>query len=200
MFRKSTLPPTALASWSASVVQEASNAHNLTVGIVSGHRNPTDRRVLDQLARSFALSGTTPGGPQSQLLVIRLRYDLGNAGDREASDGEIELSRPLKSPLGSWSVVDVVPPRTRKGLDELPNRIAHALPDWKRAYKIIVIDLGSVGSHLSRQLGYLCDAAYIVLGPEGCGAPDWLRLQIANHEQSGSHIVGTLTVAYAPAA
>ena len=184
-----------LSAWVLQLELEARGAQNLTLGIANGDRHPIDRRVLDQLARSLT-GGANGGLPQGKLLIVRLRdeSETPSVGRRSVAYGQVSLS-----PLGSWYVVDLQQD-TRGNQGDAAKRVAAELPQWKQQYRLILIDLGSLGGSTSRELGYFCDGSYIVLGPESCAAPEWLRLQIGRHDQAGSQVCGTITVAAKQAA
>ena len=191
--KSSVAPPSDLSGWVLQVELEARGTQNITLGIANGHRHPTDRRVLDHLARGLT-SAATPTILYGKLLIVRLRDDLAEYALGRAGQGDTTLVA-SPSPLGGWDVIDLAVSRIAKQRAEVTQFIARALPTWKQQYKLILVDLGSLGDSISRQLGFLCDGSYVILGPESCGAPEWLRLQIGRHSQAGSQVCGTITVA-----
>lgn len=170
---------------------EVQSAVCLTVGLLSGSRNDNDRRTIDclvhEIAEQFAEQHT-----DGRMLLIRLE----TAGHRDALGGSFErIPLAHRSPLGPWS--EVVLPVSNKPLsadnwyiDQLPEW----LPVWKDAFRLILVDLGSIGGTPSRVVGRLCDSCYVLLGPKWCASHEWIMQQIAWHSQSGSSVCGTLLV------
>lgn len=184
-----------LEGWLQQISLEIHGTPNLTLGIASGDRELLDRRVLDLLARKLVQPQTFDSRAE-KLLVVRVRFDLVGARTSLAmGEKRQSLPSPQPSPLGGWCYVDLIPSHRRQDT-ELTQQISRGLPGWKQKFRLILIELGSLGSPLSRSLGFLCDGSYIVLGPDSCGSPLWLRQNIDLHLCSGSQISGLITAGF----
>ncbi len=183
--------------WSQSIADQARSSRSMTVGLMSGSRQSTDRRALDQLARqvSRAVSATRL---DPRMLLVRLDIQVPSKLARLA-DGEQRVPEVKASPLGRWSLVEVPMPVLATApwtLEQLPRW----LPTWKAKFGLIVIDLGPMHLVPSRVIGRLCDATYLILGPESCASEDWIQYHLAWHARSGTHVVGTLVSCFSRAA
>lgn len=178
-----------LADWADSIVQDCSPHTCTTVGLLSGSRFASDRRVIDALTR---VVDEARGLRRLALPMLLVRLDVVVGAPLERAPEQSEAAPvPQPSPLGQWSEVTVpVPVGTRASwsLEQLP-RWLYA---WKRQFRVAIIELGPMHQVPSRVIGRLCDANYILLGPSTCGSRDWILQHAAWHEQSGSTICGCL--------
>lgn len=186
--------------WAATLASEANHADSLTVGVVSGSRNPNDTRTVDRLMAALSQQLDVVGG---RTLRIRLEtvdggwFGQQNDSQNDTNVNEIPIAK--KSALGSWSEVEIEVfdrAKTTWQLQQLPEW----LPVWKDAFKLILVDLGPISSPASRAAGRLCDGCYVLLGPETCGSPEWIMQQTAWHSKVGSAICGSLLASLTKAA
>lgn len=182
-------------SWYQQIARQASHSQGLTVGLISGHREPNDPRGLYKIA-SRLVESMANFRCHSGLLVCRLDVESRTWSIfGEAAEQKIE---PVieKSALGDWYQVDVAMTLGNTApwsLQQLPKW----LPKWKLRYSAILIDLGPIHLVSSRTIGRLCDANYIVLGPNTSASAQWLLQYVDYHAYCGSHIAGTLVTAFA---
>lgn len=170
---------------------------NVSVGLMSGSRQPVDRRVVDRLIHE-ATDSALANDPASRVLAIRLDVFESRNLDR-GIDQAPGIPVAQRSPLGNWSEVAVPMPvgmRASWSLEQIPQW----LPEWKKAFSLILIDLGPINLVPSRAIGRLCESCYVLLGPDSCASHEWIMKHIAWHHQSGSVICGTVVTEFARAA
>lgn len=182
-------------TWIDDLVKQAAGAQCYTLGLISGHRDPNDARCVYKLARLFA-DRLSKQVSNSDLLVCRLNIDcpiLAKFCRADDSPTEPEI---IRSALGDWYEVEIEmtigqsAPWTLKALPRW-------LPKWKHRYSMILIDLGPINLVPSRTIGRLCDANYIVLGPNSSASAQWILQHVDYHTYCGSHIAGTLVSSFA---
>lgn len=190
MNRQPTQPDTSaeLQPWVELLAQHSQGALNLTVGLISGSRWPNQRPALDRLAAAGLAQGTG--------LLIRL-----NMGDEPLPKRQLRSARtsdalptPARSPLGNWRDISITMPVSAtapKNLERLPRWLAA----WKREFARILIDLGPIDQPVCRALGRYCDSCLLLLGPETCASPTWLRRHIDHLSQCDANLCGSLVVA-----
>lgn len=167
----------------------STGAVNLTVGLIAGSRQPNERQVLTRLAE-VGLPSATGGG-----LLVRL--NLGNEGVskrqlRSARASE-QLPVPSLSPLGIWRDISIpmqLGATAPRNLEKLPRWLAA----WKREYARVLIDLGPLDQPVCRALGRYCDCCLLLLGPETCASPTWLRRHIDHLTQCDATLSGSIVV------
>lgn len=176
-------------AWAAGLAHDSLLSRCTTIGLISGSRSASPRCVIDAYARLIADQRREC---RAKLPMLIVRLDIRNVATppRSGQDPEIPPAT-AASPLGPWSEVTVPVPIGRKEawrLEQLP----HWLPSWKREFGFLLFDLGPISEVPSRAIGRLCDGCYVLLGPETCGAHEWLLQHIAWHDHSGCTICGTL--------
>ena len=185
-------------AWYEQLANQSQHSQGLTIGLISGHRDQNDPRCIYKIA-SRLVSAMPCNRTRSQLLVCRLDVQsplLGRLGAWGTdTDQHVE---PIieKSALGEWFQVEVpmvLGNSAPWALQQLPRWI----PKWKMRYSIILIDLGPIHLVSSRTVGRLCDANYIVLGPNSSASSQWLLQYVDYHAYCGSHIAGTLVTSFA---
>lgn len=180
-------------AWANAIAAEAGQATCLTIGFASGSRANIDPRATDRL---MGYVEEALAGIDAHCRTLLLRLDvfpsrkLGRGTDQPDS---IPVAH--RSPLGHWSQVTVPVPVGMRASWSL-ERIPEWLPVWKSEFGLILIDLGPVHLVPSRIAGRLCDANYLLLGPDSSGSPEWLMQHIARHEQCGSTIRGSLVSSF----
>lgn len=188
--------PPEFQDWAVALAQEARAASNLTVGLLAGSREGNDPRTVEVLLGSLA-EHLLALRHECRSLLIRLEI----AEQTESLPVEFTERIPLarKSPLGPWSEVSIPmnsaptsPWRTHWKPSRALAQMSDWIPIWKDAFRLIVIDMGSISHPASRAIGRLCDGSYILLGPGPCGSEEWIMQQLAWHSQHGSTICGTL--------
>ncbi len=179
-------------SWAQQIVRESLDAKCTSIGLCNGSRHANDRRAIDALARLLC-DELAMSRPNHKMLILRLDV----VSQRQAIADTVEQMEkaplPTVSPLGPWSELTVqVPISNRAGwaLEHLP----HWLPEWKRMFQLLLVDLGPMSEVPSRIIGRLCDGCYVLLGPGTCASPEWILQHTAWHDRSGSAICGTLLV------
>jgi hypothetical protein len=184
-----------LESWSDELVRQTSGSACLTIGLISGHREPNDARCVYILAGQLAQRLSTRHG-DSDLLVCRLEIDCPVlARFRTVSDEPLEPEIE-KSALGNWHEVEV-PMTLGQSAPWALKALPRWLPKWKLRYKMILIDLGPINLIPSRTIGRLCDANYLLLGPNSSASAQWILQYVDYHTYCGSHIAGTLVSSFA---
>ncbi len=186
-----------LEQWVASICCDARSAKCTTIGLVGGSRQGSDRRVTDALAKQLS-NGLNAAAPDLHLLVVRLDVEQANLSVRFGNRDE-QLPTISSSPLGRWSIVEIPMPFAPKESWTL-DQLSRWLPEWKREFGVILIDLGAMHLAPSRSVGRLCDGCYVVLGPDSCASSDWILQHIAWHERAGTQVLGTLISTFERAA
>lgn len=176
-------------AWAADVAQEAMSANCTTIGLISGSRDSTPRSVIEAYARLIAnaLSDLRSRHP---MLIVRLSSHPAPASRRDHQQAD-SVPSVTASPLGPWSEVTIAVAAGKQARGTLES-LSYLLPNWKREFGFILVDLGPIAEVHSRLVGGHCDSCFLVLGPESCGSHEWLLQQIAWHARSGSTICGTL--------
>ena len=173
--------------WACSLVNSV--AGGAVVGVMSGSRFPNDRRTVDGLATKLA-SSLQSKVADPRMLLLRLNV-FHSANLERQVDQSSNAPKPTRSPFGAWSDVEVPVPIGRTASWSL-ERLPHWVWAWRRSFGLIAIDLGPMHQVPSRVLGRLCDHAFILLGPDSCDSPDWIKTQIDWHRRSGVTVAGTL--------
>lgn len=179
----------AAQSWAAELAQESQRTHCTTVGLISGSRTAAPRCVIEGYARLIAdaLAALRARRP---MLIVRLD-STGKLDSRRAAQNAESTPHIAVSPLGPWSEVAIAVPTGKQSLATL-ERLSYLLPEWKREFGFVLIDLGPIAEAAGRLIGRHCDSSFVLLGPESCGSYEWLLQHIAWHAKSGSTICGTL--------
>lgn len=176
-------------SWAAGLAHDSSLAKCTTIGLISGSRSANPRCVVDAYAQRIA---DARHECRAKLPMLIVRLDVRHSATPPRTGQNSELPPPTAlSPLGPWREVTIPVPIGRKAgwwLEHLP----HWLPNWKREFGFLLVDLGPISEVPSRVIGRLCDGCYLMLGPEACGSHEWLLQHIAWHDHSGCTICGTL--------
>lgn len=183
-----------LQPWADLLGQLSQGAVNLTIGLISGSRWPNERAALDRLAQA-GLGMASAGSGQSQGLLIRL-----NMGNEPVPKRQLRSARagdaaptPALSPLGNWRDISIAMPISTtapKNLERLPRWLS----TWKREYARILLDLGPIDQPVCRALGRYCDSCLLLLGPETCASPTWLKRHIDHLSQCDAHLCGSMVV------
>ena len=176
-------------AWAADVAQESTLANCTTIGLISGSRDATPRCVIDGYARLIA-DALSALRSRRRMLIVRLN---GRSSSKTRRDDPHVESIPsvTASPLGPWSEVTICFGTGKQAKEKLEG-LAYLLPNWKREFGFVMVDLGPISEVPSSLIGGHCDSCFVVLGPEFCGSHEWLLQQIAWHARSGSTICGTL--------
>ena len=170
------------STWASDVATEALAATCLMVGITNGSQLPTDRATFCSIAFQVSSKLADSG---HRTLVLRIT-DSGQT--QEGSSERIPVAH--RSPLGSWSEVELFCKASDVQGDS--KLLSEWLPNWKESFQLLLVDLGSLNSPMSRGAGRFCDGSYLLLGPTHCASQEWIMQQIAWHHRSGSTICGTL--------
>lgn len=186
---------TELQPWVDLLAQLSEGAVNLTIGLVSGSRWPNERRALDRLAEAGLGHGLGLHPRQGKGLLIRL-----NMGNEPISKRQLRSARtsdalptPAQSPLGNWRDISIAMPISAtapKNLERLPRWLAA----WKREFARILIDLGPIDQPICRALGRYCDSCLLLLGPETCASPTWLKRHVDHLAECDAHLCGSMVV------
>lgn len=175
--------------WAAGLAHDSLLSQCTTIGLISGSRSANPRCVIDAYARRIADARRECRAKRPMLIV---RLDVRHSVTPPRTGQNSELPPPTAtSPLGPWCEVTVPVPIGRKAgwwLEHLPQW----LPNWKREFGFLLVDLGPISEVPSRVIGRLCDGCYLMLGPEACGSHEWLLQHIAWHDHSGCTVCGTL--------
>jgi hypothetical protein len=186
-----------LEPWAGLLAQLSQGAVNLTVGLVSGSRWPNERRVLDRLAEA----GLGCGSAADKGLLIRLTMGNEPLPKRQLRSARTSdsLPTPALSPLGNWRDISIAMPPSAtapKNLERLPRWLAA----WKREFSRILVDLGPIDQPVCRVMGRYCDSCLLLLGPETCASPTWLRRHIELLSHCDASLCGSMVVASEPGA
>ncbi len=181
------------------IAEHAIRTDCLTVGLVSGHRLGNDVRCVHRFAGQV-ISSLVEADCHEKMLVCRIiverpllkRFGL---GFKERTDQEV-VPPIRRSAIGNWFQVDV-PITLGDSAPWMLQQIPKLLPQWKQQYRLILIDLGPIHLVTSRAIGRLCDANYLLLGPNSSASADWLLQYVDYHAYCGSNIVGTMLASFA---
>lgn len=180
-----------LRDWCDGIVVDSSGAKSLTIGLASGNRYPNDARVIFRIVKALSNSLVEHRG-KSNLLLCRLNVEtLGSGLFEPPKTSESVDARIEKSALGCWDFVEIDVPIGRVAPPSL-QLIPRWLPKWQLRYHTIVVDLGPIHQVPSRTIGSICDAIYVVLGPNGCASAKWISQHVDHHTECGSPIAGTI--------
>lgn len=175
--------------WAAEVAQEAVLSNCTTIGLINGSRDSTSRNVVNVYARLLA-DAFSALRSRRPMLIARLSSHPARNSRREHQHADSAPDVTV-SPLGPWSEVTISVSAGKQARDTLES-LTYLLPNWKREFGFILVDLGPISEVPSRLIGGHCDSCFLLLGPESCGSHEWLLQQIAWHARSGSTICGTL--------
>lgn len=195
------MPPAAadaaqLGPWVELLDQLSQGAVNLTVGLLSGSRAANERGALDRLAQAgLQLSGGRSG------LLIRLTLGTEGISKRQLRSARAteQSPPPIPSPLGPWREVTVAMQLGNTAPRSL-ERLPRWLSAWKREYPRILLDLGPIDQPVCRALGRYCDSCLLLLGPETCASPTWLRRHLDHLVQCDATLSGSIVVSAEAAA
>jgi hypothetical protein len=194
-FDQSTYRDQRLNQWCVDTVASNSGSKCTTIGLTSGNRYPNDARVIYRLAKSLS-EALLEGRQESNLLLCRLDVKSIAWGLFRSSENTDVEARIEKSALGSWDHVEipiVVGNVAPKSLQQFPR----LLPKWKLRYSTIIVDLGPIHQIPSRTIGRLCDANFVVIGPNSCASAQWISEQVDYHLDCGADISGTIVASAA---
>lgn len=177
------------------LAQQASEAQCLTIGLVNGHRDGNDVRCLHRLAGQLSAELAKAHCPSS-LLVCHLNIEHPFWGKLGFLEEDYEEPQIAKSPLGDWYAIDV-PITLGRSAPWMLQQLPRWLPNWKQRFRLILMNLGPIHLVTSRTIGRLCDANYMLLGPNSSASADWLLQYMDYHGYCGSNIVGTIVAGFA---
>ena len=177
------------SDWSREIALLAMNSPSCAIGLMNGARDAIDaatvRTIVAQLSEQMVSIDS-----QARMLHLRLNVFESRNLDR-AMDQPATIPVAKRCPLGPWCEVTVPLPvgaTASWSLMQLPDW----LPIWKESFDLLLVELGPLHLVASRAIGRLCNRNFLILGPSGCGAPDWLMQQISHHHQGGTIIDGTI--------
>lgn len=178
-----------LKPWVELVESLSSSAVNLTMGLIAGSRAPVARAVLDRLA-SAGFEGV---GRRGLLIRMNLGSDAMPKRQMRSSRSAEQAPTVIPAPLGKWSEVTIP---MRLGITAPPTleQLPRWLSSWKRDYQRILLDLGPLDQPICRTVGRYCDATLLILGPETCASPTWLRRHIDHLTECDTSLTGSLLV------
>lgn len=186
-----------LRPWLELLQRLSQGSMNLTVGLISGSRLPSERRVLERLAQSgLAASSESPSsGLSGNGLLVRLKLGNEMAVRRALRTAKAadQIPSPAESTLGRWFDVAVsmrLGASAPRNLELLPRWLSQ----WKRQFARILIDLGPIDQPICRTLGRYCDTSLILLGPETCASPIWLKRHIEHLTQCDAALAGSIEI------
>jgi hypothetical protein len=180
-----------LQAWCEQLATLSVQTKCLTVGITSGHREANDARAIYRIASALD-DALVQLSSQPKLLLCRLEVHKSSLAISLLGDSSQQADPTVrKSALGRWNQIDI-DIRLGSTLPKQLSQIPRWLPKWKMAYDLILIDLGSMHLVPSRTVGRLCDAVFVMLGPNTCASAHWILEQVDLHQQAGCHIAGTL--------
>lgn len=178
-----------LEPWVQLLDSLSSGAENITLGLIAGGRSSNERRVLDRLARS----GLTAVGGKGLLVRLNLNGQPVPAHQLRTARASEQQPAPCPSPLGKWKEVSVamqIGATAPKALEQLPRWLA----GWKKEYRRILLDLGPLDAPVCRAVGRFCDGCLLLLGPETCASPTWLRRNIDHLTQCRANLSGSIVI------
>ena len=184
-----------LEPWINLLRELSAGAVNLTVGLIAGGRGPNERAALDRLAQA----GLKLDGGEG--LLIRLNFGNESSTKRQLRTARASAQAPVAvvSPLGRWREVSIpmqLGNAAPHNLEQLPRWLA----TWKRDFARILIDLGPLDQSICRAVGRYCDSCLLLLGPDSCASPTWLRRHIDHLTQCDVTLSGSIVVSSEPAA
>ncbi len=184
-----------LQPWVEMLDSLSTGAVNLTIGLIAGSRHPNERCVLDRLACT-GLSHRPAGG-----LLIRLNFGTEAMSKRQLRTARAseQSPTPVVSPLGTWRET-TLPMQSTLTAPPALERLPRWLTAWKRQYSRILVDLGPLDQPICRSLARFCDCTILILGPETCASPTWLRRHIDHLTQCDATLSGSIVVSGASAA
>lgn len=182
-------------NWCEDWIEKLADSTSITIGLISGHREPNDPRSVHRIAKrmSEALSAHSS---HLSMLVCNLNIHTGVTVFGAKTNETLDEPEITKSALGNWDQVQVAM-RIGSSAPEPLQRLPKWLAKWKHRYSLILVDLGPIHLIPSRMLGRLCDANYLMLGPNWCASSQWLLQYVDYHEYCGSHILGTVVTTIA---
>jgi hypothetical protein len=180
------------SDWANSLAEEASMSDSLTIGIVNGSKTPSDSFAIEGLISSLSESLRDADNEARCLLIRAEPHDPLSTISDPPSEPRIPVA--AKSDFGCWCEASLVCNKDGNPTEGTAGMLHKWLPVWKKAFRLIVIDLGPIHGSTSRTVGRLCDGSYLLLGPTACGSQEWIMQQVAWHNQSGSTICGSLLV------
>ncbi len=180
------------STWVSNAVEQQATGGCQLIGMTSGNRSLNDTRTIVSLARQ--LTAAANAATDSRVLLCRLNVFPSQQVERldEQSSG---LPAATRSPLGAWKEVTVpVPIGTMASwsLLQLPSWLA----TWRTAFGFVLVDIGPVSLVPARVIGRLCNANYLVLGPQSSGSHDWLLGHVDWLRDSGVNVAGTLLASH----
>lgn len=181
-----------LTPWMELLTGLSAGAVNVTVGLISGSRQPNERLVLSKLAEA-GLSADDPGACSGLLVRLNLGNEAISKRQLRSSRASDQAPVPALSPLGTWRDVSIsmqLGATAPRNLEKLPRWLAA----WKREYKRILIDLGPLDQPICRAVGRYCDCCMLLLGPETCASSTWLRRHIDHLTQCDATLSGSIIV------
>lgn len=222
---RGTVETAQLGPWIELLDQLSQGAVNLTIGLVAGSRTPNQRAALDRLAMAGLQGPGLPGagssnadlpsadlpsagssdagtrGASGSSLLVRLSLGADAIARRQLRSARAseQAPTPVPSPLGAWREVTVsmqLGATAPKNLQRLPRWLS----SWKREFSRILIDLGPIDQPVCRAVGRYCDSCLLLLGPETCASPTWLRRHIDHLTQCDVTLSGSIVVATEPPA
>jgi hypothetical protein len=184
-----------LKNWCETIAASQGQRANITIGLTSGSRTANDARVIFKIVKALQ-AAIAERRPKHSLLLCRL--DVTSAPLELLStavdiDTEARLER---SALGEWDHVEIdvcIGSYAPKSLLKIPR----LLPKWKLRYDTIIVDLGAIHQVPSRTIGRLCDANFVIIGPNSSASAQWIKQYVDHHTACGSHIAGSIVAAAA---
>jgi hypothetical protein len=180
--------------WATSIAEETLGAKCTTLGLTNGSRAPSNRRVIDNLARML-YQQLKQVRDDTEMLVVRLNVFKSRSLDRQ-DDQPAGAPWVTRSALGPWSEVNIPVPVGKTASWSL-QQIPEWMTLWKSSHSFVLLDLGAMHWLPSRMVGRLCDSCYILLGPDACASHEWILQHVAWHDRSGSTICGTIVASRA---
>lgn len=184
-----------LKPWVELIESLSSSAVNLTMGLIAGSRAPIARAVLDRLA----VAGLDGIGRRGLLIRMNLGSDALPKRQLRAARTVEQSPTVIGAPLGKWSEV-TIPMRLGMTAPPTLEQLPRWLSGWKRDYSRILLDLGPLDQPICRTVGRYCDATMLILGPETCASPTWLRRHIDHLTECDTSLTGSLLVSASHAA
>ena len=179
-----------LNPWIDLLHQLSAGAVNLTVGLIAGGRLSNERAALDRLAQS----GLTLDGGEGLLIRLNLGNEALSKRQLRTARASEQMPTIVPSPLGSWREVSI-PMQLGSTAPRSLERMPRWLAAWKKDFARILIDLGPLDQPVCRALGRYCDSCLLLLGPESCASPTWLRRHIDHLTQCDVTLSGSIVIA-----
>ena len=184
-----------LKPWVELIESLSSGAVNLTMGLIAGSRAPIARAVLDRLA----VAGLDGIGRRGLLIRMNLGSDALPKRQLRAARTVEQSPTVIGAPLGKWSEV-TIPMRLGMTAPPTLEQLPRWLSSWKRDFSRILLDLGPLDQPICRTVGRYCDATMLILGPDTCASPTWLRRHIDHLTECDTSLTGSLLVSASHAA